>query len=240
MELNQVNVAILAVSGIVGLGCLIWAIVALIRVMKPMFTSHKRTPFSWKVHRGRRAPVSHEGMTVFLIGMRINRWYRMDLWLPPLLAMSRMLNELQTNSKEFGYYGGEMYGILALFLGYPSVQITYWESIDKVMDFASGKSHRDGLKHYMEAMEHSNGAVGVWHETYEISRAEGMHRDMPEFGLVRAVGSLEAVGALEAARGRLAKIPSTAIDARKILRKTASSVSESRSAKTCPFHAEPV
>lgn len=37
----------------------------------------------------------HDGeLVVFHIGMQINRWWRPDLWLPPFLAMPRMLKEL--------------------------------------------------------------------------------------------------------------------------------------------------
>ncbi len=42
----------------------------------------------------------HDGeLVVFLIGMRINRWWRPDLWLPVFNAMPPMLAELAQGSR---------------------------------------------------------------------------------------------------------------------------------------------
>jgi len=175
--------------------------------MRPFFISHKRTKFTWEVQEGRRAALGHNGMAVFLIGMRINKWYRVDLWLPPLMAMGKMLRELQEHDVKLGYYGGETYGMIAMAFGYPSLQVTYWESVEKVISFSSGTIHKDSMRNYMKAMQRARGAVGVWHELFEIGKVEGMHRDMPEFGLVRAVGSINAEGALTTSIGRLKACP---------------------------------
>ena len=90
----------------------------------------------------------------------------------------------------------------------------------------------------MLAMQRSKGAVGVWHETYEVNRCEGMHRDMPQFGLVRAVGSLHADGNLEKAAGRLSKCPHTGSEVSEILSLKTDSQGESSIgiSSTCPFN----
>ena len=42
---------------------------------------------------------------VFLIGMRVNRWWKPWRWLKVALAMPRMLKELEAHP-ELGYLGG--------------------------------------------------------------------------------------------------------------------------------------
>jgi hypothetical protein len=42
----------------------------------------------------RMTAVREDGIVVFLIGMRINRWWKIHRWLPVVLAMPRMLREL--------------------------------------------------------------------------------------------------------------------------------------------------
>lgn len=143
------------------LGLLIWFLVWLRGMLWPYLTSHTRSPHTWTVRKGRRAALGHSGMVVFVIGMRINRWYRIDLWLPTLTAMSKMLKELHENDHHHGYYGGESYGMFCLFFGYPSLQITYWESVEKVHAFSTGKTHKTSMRKFMEAMKRAKGAVGV-------------------------------------------------------------------------------
>ena len=42
-----------------------------------------------------RVTHGHEGeLAVFLIGMRVNRWWRVDQWLPTAMAMPKMIREL--------------------------------------------------------------------------------------------------------------------------------------------------
>jgi hypothetical protein len=43
---------------------------------------------------------------VFLIGMRINRWWKFHKWLPVAVAMPRMLKEL-SEKPENGFLGAE-------------------------------------------------------------------------------------------------------------------------------------
>ena len=52
-----------------------------------------------KIENGRMTH-DHDGeLVVFLIGMRINRWWRPDLWLPVFNAMPPMLAELSEGSR---------------------------------------------------------------------------------------------------------------------------------------------
>ncbi len=49
---------------------------------------------------------------MLLIGMRVNRWWRVDLWLPTFLAMPRMLAELERNPVAAGRGEAEHFGYL--------------------------------------------------------------------------------------------------------------------------------
>lgn len=51
----------------------------------------------------------------------------------------------------------------------------------------------------------SRGDVGIWHETYRVRAGEYecVYSGMPPFGLAKASATLDAIGPLESARGRL-------------------------------------
>ena len=53
---------------------------------------------------GRMTALMDEDFVVFLIGMRINRWWRPDVWLPVAMAMPRMIEELEADP-ESGFLG---------------------------------------------------------------------------------------------------------------------------------------
>ena len=48
------------------------------------------------------------------------------------------------------------------------------------------------------------GAVGVWHETYQVARAESVYVDLPLQGLAAATGARPVTGRLDRAAARLA------------------------------------
>ena len=74
----------------------------------------------------------HDGeLVVFLIGMRVNRPWRPDLWLPVVAAMPRMLTELSRDP------GSGLLGHRVLVgAGGPTV-VQYWSSLDKLYAYAS-------------------------------------------------------------------------------------------------------
>lgn len=53
----------------------------------------------------------------------------------------------------------------------------------------------------------TSGDVGIWHETYKISREnyECVYVNMPEFGLGKVGTLIPALGKLATAKGRMAK-----------------------------------
>ena len=50
-----------------------------------------------KTHNERATHASEEPVVVFLIGMRVNRWWKVRQWLRTALAMPRMLSELEAH-----------------------------------------------------------------------------------------------------------------------------------------------
>lgn len=131
----------------------------------------------------------HTGpLVVFLIGMRINRPWRPDLWLPAFAAMPRMLAELSSDP-DSGLLGYR----LTLGSGGPLV-VQYWKSAEQLYDYASrpDAEHRPAWAAFNRAARKAPGVVGIWHETYAVERAESMYVGMPAAGLAKATAAQPA------------------------------------------------
>jgi len=141
------------------------------------------------------------GFVVFLIGMRINAWWRPDLWIPVILSMGRMLRELRQHP-ELG-----LVGMVPTGFSNPVVLVQYWRSVELLMAFASGRNlpHLPAWTDYNRRVRATH-AVGVWHETYVIEPGnhESIYVNMRPFGLGAAFGVRPATGAFATARGRIA------------------------------------
>jgi len=142
----------------------------------------------------------HSGdLVVFLIGMRINRPWRPDLWLPVFLAMPRMLTEL------FREPGSGLLGCrFALGAGGPVI-VQYWDSVDKLYAYASApqSEHRPAWAAFNRQARKVPKAVGIWHETFQVSRAESMYVSMPTEGLAQATELLPVGPGSHQAKDRL-------------------------------------
>ncbi|GAA1465255.1 DUF4188 domain-containing protein [Microbacterium thalassium] len=125
----------------------------------------------------------HDGdLVVFHIGMQINRPWRPDLWLPVFLAMPGMIRELSEDPDS------GMLGYALLFgRGGPYV-VQYWDSVDKLYAYASNPSqqHRPAWTAFNRMARRAPGAVGVWHETFTVDRAESMYVSTRPMGLGEA------------------------------------------------------
>jgi hypothetical protein len=121
-------------------------------------------------------------LVVFHIGMQINRWWRPDLWLPAFFAMPRMLKEL-SRDPESGFLGYEL-----LFGGGGPYVVQYWSSVEKLYAYASAPSqeHRPAWTRFNQAARKAPGAVGVWHETFLVERAESVYVSTRPLGLAKA------------------------------------------------------
>ena len=138
-------------------------------------------------------------LVVYLIGMRINRPWRPDLWLPVFSAMPRMLAELMKD-EESGLLGYR----LAFGAGGPFV-VQYWSSHEKLYRFASDRNaaHRPAWAAFNRLARKAPGAVGIWHETYVVERAESIYVGMPVSGLAAATSAVPVASRGETATERM-------------------------------------
>ena len=139
-------------------------------------------------------------LVLFLIGMRLNKLILANKWLPVLLAMPRMLKELQQRPDA---------GLLShrTFLsGRTILVLQYWESFEKLVAYAhaTDASHFPAWAAFNREVG-KTGTVGIWHQTYAVEpgKYETVYADMPRFGLASAAQHVPAVGGLSAAKGRM-------------------------------------
>lgn len=153
-----------------------------------------------KVVAGRQTAAHEGGLVVFVIGMRVNRWWAVHRWWPVMMAMRPMLEELSRN-KELGFLGGR----LALSADGP-VSIQYWRSYEDLERYARhGAKHLKAWQDYNRKAAASGASVGVYHETYVVDAGnyESVYVNMPQIGLGLVSGVVPATGRRETARGRL-------------------------------------
>lgn len=147
-----------------------------------------------------RMTVQIEGsFVVFLIGMRINRFWKFHKWVPVARAMPRMLEEL-SQKPESGFLGFQMYG------GIPPVIVQYWRSFEQLEAYAKDRTgqHYPAWKAFNQQVR-SNGDVGIWHETYKVEAGEYecIYNNMPVYGLGKVGDLVPVSGRSETAAGRV-------------------------------------
>jgi len=149
-----------------------------------------------------RVTDSHSGpLVVFIIGMRINRLWRVDKWLPVARAMGPMIAEL-SRDPDSGFLGTEyaLAGLRTVLL------IQYWRDFDSLEAYARNRERRHwpAWAAFNRAVG-TDGTVGIFHETYAVPAAghETVYVNMPPFGLGKASGTRPATGSREVARARI-------------------------------------
>lgn len=143
----------------------------------------------------------HSGeLVVFLIGMRINRPWRLDQWLPVFRAMPQMLAELSRDPSS------GLLGYRVTFGAGGPLVIQYWDSSDKLYAYASAPdaTHRPAWTTFNRRARKAPGAVGIWHETYVVERAESIYAAMPPSGLALATEAVPVERRSDRASQRLA------------------------------------
>ena len=150
-----------------------------------------------KVHAQRMAAEMDGEFVVFLIGMRINRPWKVARWLPVFLAMPRMLKELAADPASG-------------FLGYQqslTVIVQYWRSFEHLEAYARDRdrAHWPAWVAFNQRLGRSRGEVGIWHETYRVApgQYEAIYSGMPAHGLGKVGALVPAAGQRDSARGRL-------------------------------------
>jgi hypothetical protein len=134
---------------------------------------------------------------VFLIGMRINKPWKLHKWLPVFLAMPPMLKELDAHP-ESGCLG---------YINSLGVIVQYWRSFDHLEAYARSRDHKHwpAWVGFNKRLGKSRGDVGIWHETYQVRAGEyeTVYSGMPPYGLGVAGKLVPASGRHESARGRI-------------------------------------
>ena len=134
---------------------------------------------------------------VFIIGMRINKPWKIHKWLPVFLAMPRMLKELE-NNPDAGLLGVQSAGLTL---------IQYWRSFEALEKYArsSDGQHWPAWVDFNKRMGRSRGDVGIWHETYLVKAGqyEAIYSGMPPRGLGKVSRLVPVRDHRETARGRV-------------------------------------
>jgi hypothetical protein len=148
----------------------------------------------------RRVCAEIEGSFVlFLIGIRVNRPWKLGSWLPTFRAMRPMIVEL-SRRPELGMFHSRSH------FGWPGTMLEqYWRSVDHLEDFAKSRDqlHLPAWQRFNQSVG-TNGDVGIWHETYliEPGKYESLYANMPAYGLGAAGVLHDAVGLRARAEGR--------------------------------------
>jgi len=143
-----------------------------------------------KIRKGRWTAELEGEFVVFLIGMRINRLWKVWRWLPVLLAMGKMLTEL-FGRPELGLMQARThFGLRNTML------VQYWRSYEQLHAYATDRTlaHLPAWKAFNQQVA-KTGDVGIWHETYTVRAGDwrSIYGNMPAFGLGLA-GALKPAG----------------------------------------------
>ena len=137
---------------------------------------------------------------VFLIGARINRPWKLNVALPFLATMPRMLKELAAEPALGLLHVRQHFGPTGALL------IQYWRSFEHLEAYARSpeRQHLPAWQWFNKTLG-SNGDIGIWHETYliEPGHYESIYNNMPPYGLGAAGTLVDAVGARQSAHARM-------------------------------------
>jgi Domain of unknown function (DUF4188) len=135
-----------------------------------------------EIFHGRCTAKVDSDVVVFLIGMRINRLSAVSMWWPVATAMPEMQKELARHP-ELGCIHTENW------FGRTTISLQYWRDFESLHAYARNPNqpHLPAWRDFNQAVR-DNGTVGIWHETYRVSRgnSEAIYGNMPRFGLASA------------------------------------------------------
>jgi hypothetical protein len=152
------------------------------------------------MYKKRMTAERDEPFVVFLIGMRINRYWKVHKWLPVAAAMPKMLRELEAQEDSGLLHCESTINTRTILM------VQYWESFEALRGYARDME-QEHLPAWIEYNQTSGrrGDVGIFHETYHVDPEdyETVYNNMPAFGLGVAANLRPATGTLETAGRRL-------------------------------------
>ena len=137
---------------------------------------------------------------VFLIGARINKPWKLNVVLPFLATMPRMLKELAAKPELGLLHVRSQFSVTSAML------LQYWRSFEHLEAYARSPDNEHlGAWQWFNKQLGSNGDIGIWHETYLIQPGcyETIYNNMPPFGLGAAGTLNDATGARMTAHQRI-------------------------------------
>jgi len=150
-----------------------------------------------KVYNERMTAELDGDFVVFLIGMRVNKFWKIHKWLPVFLAMPKMIKELE-GRPDSGFLGSTM--------GLPVI-VQYWRSFEQLEAYSRDRDslHWPAWLNFYKKIVGSGGDVRIWHETYQVSAGhyEAIYKAMPTFGLGKVGKHILVNQQRENARDRL-------------------------------------
>ncbi len=153
-----------------------------------------------KVIPGRFTAQTDEPFVVFIIGMRVNKFFAFRKWIATSMAMGPMIRTLYQHPEK-GFLGAQTF---IFWRGVVTVQ--YWRSFEDLEKFARDKDdpHLESWRKFNKTIG-TDGSVGIFHETFlvDAGKYEALYGNMPVFGLAAATRHMPAVGKRETARRRL-------------------------------------
>ncbi len=147
------------------------------------------------------ADPDRNSVTVFLIGMRANRWWKIGTVARAAAAMPPMLRHLAADPAS---------GMLSFerWLGRTTILVSYWESPEHLRKFAADREspHLAPWRRFMKEVA-GTGDVGVWHETYQVPAGgiEVVYNGMPRFGLAKATKHVPVGPGTNTAKQRMSR-----------------------------------
>ncbi len=151
------------------------------------------------INAGRFTTLQEEGVTVFVIGMRINKLRAFRHWLPVMMAFPDMIRELEAN-KGLGYMNSETF-----ITGRTIISVQYWQSEDALIGYAKNEKHLKAWKKFNRKAREAGPNVGLYHETHIVQpgRTETVYINMPDFALGKALGTQPVTKEMHTAKMRL-------------------------------------
>jgi fumigallin biosynthesis monooxygenase-like protein len=152
----------------------------------------------------RRVSAEIEGdFVVFLIGARVNRWWKLPFHLWFGATMPKMIAELE-NDPASGFLGHQSYSF--------GIMVQYWRSVEQLVAYARSRDEA----HYpywvkFNKLLGSSGDIGIWHETFIVraGQYEAIYNHMPLYGLGKVGRLLDSTGRRASATGRLGRSDGT-------------------------------
>lgn len=142
-------------------------------------------------------------VVVFLIGMRINRPWKLRQWLPVFVAMPTMLRYLQQHPDK-GLLGYRQSLFPETFI------VQYWRSFADLERFARNPDdpHLEPWRQFNRLVK-ASGDVGIWHESYRVrcTAIETIYSNMPPVGLSKALGMIPVRRGQDTAAARIGARP---------------------------------